>query len=77
MLTERRIPARLSVEVYVNQAGTISIKQEDPFDESSIIVVHPDDVQQPIRFLEVARQEAVEAEANADADDDLEDVEDV
>ena len=56
-----KIPPRPGLEVFVNEGGTVSIKQIEsgyPIDDESIVIVHPDDVPRLIKMLEEARDEA-------------------
>jgi hypothetical protein len=51
------------LEIFVNDAGTITIRQDDPAasaspSEEPMVVVHPDDVSVLIRALEEARRQA-------------------
>jgi hypothetical protein len=57
------IPARSGLEIFVNDVGTITIRQDDPVTFAStgdepMVVVHPDDVSTLIRALEEARRRA-------------------
>jgi hypothetical protein len=57
------IPARSELEIFVNDSGTITIRQDDPQtltspSEEPMVVVHPDDVSTLIRALEEARRQA-------------------
>jgi hypothetical protein len=57
------IPARSGLEIFVNDGGTITIRQDDPLTFAStgdepMVVVHPDDVSMLIRALEEARRKA-------------------
>jgi hypothetical protein len=57
------IPARSGLEIFVNDVGTITIRQDDPATFASaadepMVVVHPDDVSTLIRALEEARRTA-------------------
>lgn len=66
------IPARSGLEIFVNDVGTITIRQDDPVSsrgEEPMIVVHPDDVSTLIRALEEARRQIRRA-----ADDEHEEV---
>lgn len=60
-----KIPSRPGLEVFVNEGGTISIKQEE-HDEDSIVVVHPGDVDRLVELLQVAKAEALEVEGEID-----------
>jgi hypothetical protein len=64
-MSDRVIPARDGIEVFLNESGTISIKQEDSMghDEPCIVVVHPDDVDALVSFLQDVKQEAHDAGA--------------
>ena len=45
MSDSQKIEPRLGLEVYTNELGTISIKQDDPLaDYEMVVVVHPEDV---------------------------------
>lgn len=57
-MAERKIQARDGIEVFVNQGGTISIKQDNMLDDEEIVIVHPDDVDRLIEFLRDAKEEA-------------------
>jgi hypothetical protein len=68
------LPARSGLEIFVNDGGTITIRQDDPATfaspgEEPMIVVHPDDVSTLIRALEEARRRA-----RREADDEHEEV---
>jgi hypothetical protein len=56
-------PQRSDVEVFVNQIGTITIRQADEpaIEEEPMVVVHPDDVSMLIRALVRAKQQAARA----------------
>jgi hypothetical protein len=56
-------PSRPDVEVFVNQIGTITIRQADEpaIEEEPMVVIHPDDVSTVIRALARAKREAVRA----------------
>jgi hypothetical protein len=67
------IPARSGLEIFVNDVGTITIRQDDPAPFASaadepMVVVHPDDVSTLIRALEEARRQARRG-ANDDQDE--------
>jgi len=52
---------RPALEVFVNQIGTITIRQDGEGqspDEEPLVVVHPEDVSTLIRALEEARRKA-------------------
>ena len=70
-MSEWVIPMRDGIEVFVNKGGLISLKQlsEDP-NSDVIVAVEPDDVPKLIRFLEAARQEAMNyRQEEADAEE--------
>jgi SOS-response transcriptional repressor LexA len=47
-----KIEPRPGLEVFTNQGGLITLKQEDPLgDDDHIVVVHPDDVDRLVEFL--------------------------
>jgi len=59
-MSDRKIEPREGIEVFVNERGTISIKQEYLDDEdTSVVVVHPDDVDRLIEFLKDTKIEAL------------------
>jgi hypothetical protein len=49
-------PERPALEVFVNEIGTITIRQDADGEEEPVVVVHPDDVSSVIRALEDARR---------------------
>jgi hypothetical protein len=57
------IPARTGLEVFVNEARTITIRQDADgqaasLEEEPMVVIHPDDISALIRALEDARRKA-------------------
>ena len=60
-----KIDTRDGLEVFLNDAGTISIKQDAAYEDPSLVVVHPDDVDRLIGFLQAARDEARATERGA------------
>jgi hypothetical protein len=56
-------PERPALEVFVNESGTITIRQDADGEEEPVVVVHPDDVSSVIRALEDARSKACGAAA--------------
>lgn len=61
-MTERRIPPREAIEVFVNENDTISIKQISLMGQDDCVVaVHPEDVPRLIQFLEETREEILNA----------------
>jgi hypothetical protein len=60
------IPERLALEVFVNDIGTITIRQDVDVQTSKdepMVVVHPDDVSTLISALEDARRRALRGAA--------------
>ena len=54
-------PVRSGLEVFVNEIGTITIRQDvdeeaGSLDDEPMVVVHPDDVSSLIRALDTARR---------------------
>ena len=58
-MSEFKVPTRDGFEVFPNQSGNISIKQDNP-DDPQIVVVHPDDIDTLIGFLNESKTELAE-----------------
>jgi hypothetical protein len=59
------IPGGSGLDVFVNQVGTITIRQEDESTEGEpMLFVHPDDVSTLMKALDRARCEAQRAAAD-------------
>lgn len=62
------LPPDYGLEVFQNQWGTISIKQEDAYgNEPSVIIVSPERVDYLIRFLQAVKEEIMTERADAAA----------
>lgn len=48
------VRAKDQIEVFVNDAGTITISQQSGMDEPDLIAVHPEDVYALYRALRIA-----------------------
>lgn len=64
-MAELKVPTREGFEVFPNDGGGISIKQEIMEDRADIIVIHPDDVDSLINFLHEAKADLT-GESHAD-----------
>lgn len=65
---EYKIPPRDGVEVYVNQGGGITIKQETMHTGESLISLHLDEAFQLIELLKKAHQDALDIAAEESSD---------
>jgi hypothetical protein len=62
-------PLQSVLDVFVNELGTITIREGDSTAEvESMVVVHPDDVSRLMRDLDRARRVAIQASANEQED---------
>lgn len=55
-----KIEPREGIEVYLNKAGGICIRQESNYTDDPVIFVHHEDVPRLIEHLEAVRQEALD-----------------
>lgn len=66
----RRIEPKEGIEIFVNKACHISLKQESLYDrEENLIVIHREDVPLFIEHLQAVYQEALECKPNLDSED--------
>jgi len=64
------LPPDYGLEVFQNEWGTITIKQEDALgNEPALVIVSPERVDQLIRFLSAVKEEIMTQRADAAAGD--------
>lgn len=63
-----KIPPRDGVEVFVNQGGGVTIKQETMYDGEATISLHLDEVLQLIELLKKVHQDALDFAAEEPSD---------